>query len=87
MNWMKSNTGESLETAINKYLEINAASKSNKTLKNIAPQFEYNTYLRDFLAANPGKPRSHGIQLWKIKKSMRGPNKNIPTDLDLIRKD
>jgi len=84
MNWMKINSGKTLNDAITKWNEIEN-KKSNKP-KIIAPQFEYNTYLRDFLADNPKLNRDVGIKLWKIKKSLRGNNKYKNEDLKFIEK-
>lgn len=84
MNWMKNNTGKTLQEAVHAWEKIRHEKKSNKRPKNIAPQFEYNTYLRDFLADNPDKNRSIGITLWKIKKSMRGDNVYDKSDLKLL---
>lgn len=83
MNWMKSNTGKTLDDAVLQWKLLQAAAKKDTRPKDIAPQFEYNTYLRDFLASNPGATRAQGIRLWKIKKSMRGPNKYESSDLHL----
>ncbi len=51
--------------------------------KEIAPQFEYNQYIRDFLKFNPGMTRKDAIKYWKLKKSMPGDNKYSEKDLDL----
>jgi len=86
MNWMKANTGKTLNDALTEWKRIEIEKKANKTPKVIAPQFEYNIYLRDFLADNPGKNRKLGIELWKIKKTMRGNNQYEKSDLKLIEK-
>jgi len=83
MNWMKSANGKTLNNAIDKWLEISLKSKINKSPKEIGPQFEYNTYIRDFLKDNPTVPRERAIKCWKIKKSMRGDNKYTKSDLEL----
>lgn len=84
MNWMKTNLGKTLKDAIEARERINIERKNSTKPKDIAPQFEYNTYLRDFLADNPTKKRDIGIKLWKIKKSLRGDNKYRKDDLKLI---
>ena len=86
MNWMKINTGKNLKDAIYQWKFIYSESKNSKAPKKIAPQFEYNKYLRDFLADNPNLKRDVGINLWKIKKSLRGNNKYSKEDLNLIDK-
>ncbi len=83
MDWMKANVGKTLGDAISQYAEIVTQRKSTPH-KKIAPQFEYNTYLRDFLKDNPGSSRSVGIKLWKIKRSMRGDNVYSRKDLEFL---
>jgi hypothetical protein len=55
--------------------------KDPKFIKKIAPQFEYNIYIRDFTKDNPNRKRSEAIKYWKIKKSKRGDNKYSKSDL------
>jgi len=86
MNWMKTNIGKTLNDAITKWIEIENKNKNSDKPKMIAPQFEYNTYLRDFLEDNPKLNRDVGIKLWKIKKSLRGNNKYKKEDLKFIEK-
>ena len=83
MNWMKSNNGKTLDDAIVEWKRIDTEKKANKQPKDIAPQFEYNRYLRDFLVDNPGKSRKEGIELWKLKKSIRGNNQYEKSDFKL----
>ncbi len=52
-------------------------------VKEIAPQFEYNQYIRDFTKANPNMTRKDAIKYWKLKKSMPGDNKYSEKDLKL----
>lgn len=84
MNWMKSNYGKTLKEAIEEWKKIKTVEKISIKPKEIAPQFEYNRYLRDFLLDNPDSNRELGIKLWKIKKSMRGDNVYRKEDLKLI---
>ncbi len=86
MNWMKSAKGKTLEEAAEKWFDISSKNKRDKSLKKIAPQFEYNTYIRDFLKDNPTVPRKTAIECWKIKKTQRGDNKYKKTDLEMINK-
>ncbi len=53
-------------------------------IKEIAPQFEYNNYIRDFMQANPNTTRKAAIKYWKLKKSMPGDNKYSQKDLELL---
>jgi hypothetical protein len=55
--------------------------KDPNFVKEIAPQFEYNTYIRDFMKDNLDKSRSEAIKYWKIKKYKRGNNKYSKSDL------
>ena len=84
MNWMKNNFGKTLRDAIIEWERIKAEKKSNTKPKEIAPQFEYNRYLRDFIADNPSLNRALGIELWKMKKSTRGDNVYKKEDLKLV---
>lgn len=81
MNWMKQNAGKTLADAVNAWHAIKLEQK-NKPRKEIAPQFEYNRYIRDFLEDNPDKSKKEAIRYWKIKRSMRGDNKYRKSDLD-----
>ena len=82
MNWMKANNGRTLRDAVSEWNTIKNLKSDGP--KEVEPQFEYNTYLRDFLTDNPGAKRELGIKLWKIKKSLRGNNEYIKEDLKLI---
>ena len=55
--------------------------KDPNFVKEIAPQFEYNTYIRDFMKDNPDKTRQDAIKYWKIKKSKSGDNRYSGTDI------
>ena len=85
MNWMKANVGKTLEDAIDAYKNLAKLEKNRTAPKEIAPQFEYNTYLRDALADNSNLKRKDAIALWKIKKSMRGDNKYRKSDLNFLK--
>lgn len=85
MNWMKANNGKTLADAIEAWKQIKQNQKQTTQPKEIAPQFEYNTYLRDFLADNPKSNRKIGIALWKIKKSKRGDNVYKKSDLKFLK--
>ncbi len=52
-------------------------------VKEIAPQFEYNRYIRDFMKANPNMTRKDAIKFWKLKSSKRGSNEYDEKDLEL----
>jgi len=82
MNWMKANTGKTLEEAIAKWYLIKKNKKSQT--RSIEPQFEYNQYVKDCRADNPGITFSEVVKLWKFKKSQRGHNKYEVSDLDQL---
>ena len=81
MNWMKANHGKTLEEAVDQWNEISTLKKNKNYKSEIAPQFEYNTYMRDFLADNPELSSKDAIQCWKVKRSMPGSNRYERSDL------
>lgn len=81
MNWMKANVGKTLHDALQQWETLEIGKKT--TPKDIAPQFEYNRYTRDFLADNPNLTKADAIRFWKIKRSMRGGNGYERSDLEL----
>lgn len=85
MNWMKSARGKTLGDAVEKWIEITEEIRTDKSHKEIAPQFEYNTYIRDFLKDNPILDRNKALECWKIRKMMRGDNIYRRIDLELIK--
>ncbi len=85
MNWMKTAQGKSLGDSVEKWKEIANSLRTDKSPKEIAPQFEYNTYIRDFLKDNQTLDRDKAIACWNIRKMMRGDNKYRRTDLELIK--
>lgn len=86
MNWMKTAGGKTLKDAVGKWTEISLEKKLDTSTKKIEPQFEYNTYIRDFMTDNHSLSRQDAIDCWKIKKEMRGRIKYLKSDLDLIQK-
>lgn len=47
----------------------------------IGGQFEYNTYIRDFFADNPGKSLHDAIVCWNYKKGLPGHHRYEQSDL------
>ncbi len=84
MNWMKSNSGKTLAEAAEEWKNIKSNSKNDLKGKEIAPQFEYNQYIRDFSKDNPCSKREVGIKLWKAKKGIRGNNVYSKDDFKLL---
>ncbi len=66
---------------INEWYKEQELKKDPNFVKEIAPQFEYNTYIRDFLKDNPKKSKKVAIEYWKIKRAKRGNNKYSKQDL------
>lgn len=77
--WLKSNAGKTYRDAIAAYRAIMAAQKPGKS--EIDGQFEYNTYIRAFFAANHGKTLADAIRCWNYKKSLPGHNRYEAADL------
>ncbi len=68
MRWTKQNVGKTLAEAIAEWNRQNDLKK-NKTYKSeISPQFEYNRYMRAFLADNSDKSSRDAIKCWKLKE-------------------
>jgi len=78
---MKISCGKTLKDAIEQWILIDSDRKTNKSPKVIAPQFEYNTYIRDFLKDNH-TTREMAIKYWNVKKKLRGDNIYKRSDLD-----
>ena len=68
--WLKANAGKTYGDEIRAYDQILAEKKQTKT--EIGGQFEYNTYIRDFFADNPGKSLRDAIVCWNYKKGLPG---------------
>lgn len=83
--WLKSNAGKTYADAIAAYHQILKEKKTNGKVE-IEKQFEYNTYIRDFFAANKDKALSQAIKCWKFKKSQKGHNKYEDSDLAALQK-
>lgn len=77
--WLKGNAGRTYGDAIRAYYQISEEKKHSKT--KIGAQFEYNTYIRDFFADNPGKGLRDAIVCWNYKKSLPGHHRYEPSDL------
>ncbi len=52
-------------------------------VKDIAPQFEYNRYMRAFLQDNPNLSSKDAMKFWKLKRAQRGSNEYDKKDLEL----
>ena len=77
--WLKANAGKTYGDEIQAYYRILEEKKHRKT--EIGGQFEYNTYIRDFFADNPGKSLHDAIVCWNYKKSLPGHHRYEKRDL------
>ncbi len=76
--WLKANAGKTYAQAVAAYGELAAEKKRRPAA--IDPQFEYNTYIRDFFADNPGAALRDAIRCWNYKKSLPGSRRYAPSD-------
>ena len=83
MKWTKQNAGMTLNDALTEWKRLHELKKDKNFLTEIAPQFEYNRYMRSFLADNPGKQTKDAMKYWKLKREIPGSNAYAKTDLDL----
>jgi hypothetical protein len=82
LDWFKKNTGKkTYKDFIDEWHKEQKLKKDPNYKKEIAPQFEYNTYIRDFLNDNSDKTMREAIEHWKIKREKRGNNKYSRDDL------
>jgi hypothetical protein len=86
MNWMKAHQGKTLGDAIEKWIEISKLKKEKTYKTEIAPQFEYNTYMRDFLKDNPHLSSRDAMKSWKVKRDKPGVKKYEKEDLIYLYK-
>ena len=82
--WLKANMGKTYGDAIRAYYRILEENKQRKT--EIGGQFEYNTYIRDFFADNPGKNLHDAIVCWNHKKSLPGNHRYEQSDLSALNR-
>ena len=83
MNWMKQNVGKTLKGAIDEWEKIYLLKKKTNYKSEIDSQFEYNTYIRDFLNDNPSMSLVDARNHWIIKRETRGSKKYTKEDLML----
>lgn len=81
--WLKANAGRSYGDALLSYEAI----ISDKTTMIIDKQFEYNTYIRAFFAANDQYQLQDAITCWRHKKSLAGHNRYEDRDLLVLEAD
>ena len=81
-NYFKNNVGKTYRDVVDAWYEEEERKKAPSYKKKIAPQFEYNQFIRDFYAdpKNQGKSREEAIEAWKEIKKLPGSNKYTPTN-------
>lgn len=77
--FFKQNIGKTYQDVVQAWYEEERRKKDPSYKKVIAPQFEYNQFIRDFFAdpANKGKTQTDAINAWHTIKKLPGSNKYI----------
>ena len=83
VKWMRENVGKNLGDAIEEWNRIYRLKKDKNYVSEIAPQCEYNRYMRAFLRDNPTMSSKDAMKYWKLKRARRGTNEYERTDLEL----
>jgi hypothetical protein len=80
-NYLKNNVGKTYRDVVNAWYEEEERKKDPSYTKEIAPQFEYNRFIRDYFAdpSNKGKSRNEAISAWNEIKKLPGSNQYIPS--------
>ncbi|KAB8135783.1 cytoplasmic protein [Gracilibacillus oryzae] len=75
--YLKQNAGKTYQDVVEEWFAEEQRKKDPAYKKEIAPQFEYNQFIRDFFAdpENKGKTREEAIKAWNIVKKQPGSNK------------
>ena len=81
-NFFRNNAGKTYREAVEAWHEEEQRKKDPAFKKEIAPQFEYNQFFRDFFADpnNQGKSREEAIAAWNRIKKLPGSNKYVPNE-------
>ncbi|MCM2676618.1 DUF6434 domain-containing protein [Alkalicoccobacillus plakortidis] len=76
-NYFKHNVGKTYRDVIDNWNEEEKRKKDPTYKTKIAPQFEYNQFIRDFFADpnNKGKGRKEAIKTWNKIKQLPGSNR------------
>ncbi|MBC5638106.1 cytoplasmic protein [Ornithinibacillus sp. BX22] len=80
-NYFKTNVGNTYRDAVEAWYEEEERKKDPSYKKEIAPQFEYNRFIRDYYAdpKNQGKSREKAIEAWNEIKKRPGSNQYNPS--------
>lgn len=79
--WLKSNAGKTYNEAIQAYYQVINSEEE----RSIVPQFDYNTYIRDFFRDNKGSSLKEAIACWNYKKTLPSSHKYEKADLKAIK--
>ena len=76
-SYFKGNVGKSYRDVVEAWYQEVERKMDKSYQKEIPPQFEYNTFIRDFFAdhRNKGKTQKDAIQAWKEIKQLPGSNR------------
>ncbi|CAM3478404.1 DUF6434 domain-containing protein [Marinicrinis lubricantis] len=79
-NYFKNNVGKTYRDAVQAWHDEEERKKHPSYKKSIAPQFEYNQFIRDYFADpyNKGKSREQAIQVWNQIKQLPGSHTYVP---------
>jgi len=79
-NYFKNNVGHTYRDVTIAWYEEEQRKKAPSYKKELAPQFEYNQFTRDFFADphNKGKSREEAIEAWNKIKKLPGSNRYVP---------
>jgi hypothetical protein len=81
-NYFKNNVGKTYRDVVDAWYEEEERKKDPSYKKILAPQFEYNQFIRDFFSdpKNQGKGRGESIEAWNNIKKLPGSNKYSPNN-------
>lgn len=79
-NYFKNNIGKTYRDTVEAWHKEEERKKDPAYKKDIAPQFEYNQFMRDFFADpdNRGKRREAAVEAWKETRKRPGSRKYEP---------
>lgn len=78
--YFKNNIGNTYRDVVDAWYEEEERKKDPSYKRSIAPQFEYNQFIRDFFADVNNKEKNHtdAIEAWNKTKKLPGSNKYMP---------
>lgn len=81
-NFFKENVGKTYRDVVAEWKEEEIRKKDPSYQTVLAPQFEYNQFIRDYFSDpnNKGKKREEVIAAWNVIKTQKGNRKYKPSD-------